>query len=154
MHKERILESSTAPSVSTTVNVPVGWSEFSLTKFFSILEQQAFATFVNRVDDIRPILLFEEAFSARMPEIFHGGGRDEHLAMVLFARMLSAQTGAARLLFAGQVMRLRRCCVRRLNAVYMAVLSDMTRACARPGTTVEKATQRGRVAGTHLLGMP
>lgn len=103
MHSEKTLKTTIAPAYETCVHVPAGWSNRQLTNWFSKLEEQAFATFVNYAEVVEPILAFEEQFSARLPEIFRKAEPDEHIAIMLFARMTAGQSAAERLLFAGQL---------------------------------------------------
>ena len=103
MHTEKTLKSVISAAQETKVHVPAGWTDRKLTSWFSKLENQAFATFVHYADVVEPILAFEEEFSMRMPEIFHDAEPDEQIAIVLFARMTSSQSAAARLLFSGQM---------------------------------------------------
>lgn len=103
MHTEKTLKSATSAAHETSVHVPLGWPNRYLTNWFSKLEKQAFATFVNYAEVIEPILAFEEEFSSQVSKIFREAAPDEQLAFVLFTRMISVQSAAARLLFAGQI---------------------------------------------------
>lgn len=114
MHTEKTLKSAISAAHETSVHVPAGWADRYLTNWFSKLEKQAFATFVNYADVIDPVLAFEEEFSAQLPRIFRGAEPGEQLAFVLFTRMISVQSASARLLFAGQLYEaqaLMRCAV-------------------------------------------
>ncbi|HWL27822.1 MAG TPA: hypothetical protein VNQ97_02835 [Burkholderiaceae bacterium] len=103
MNKEIPYGSATSASERTTVFVPEGWSSRRLTKWFSELEKQGHSTFVLSAAAVRPILDFDEVFSAKLADMFAGVAGNEQIPSVLFSRMCSVQTAAARLLFAGQV---------------------------------------------------
>lgn len=103
MNKEILYGSAESAAEMTAVLVPQGWSSRRLTKWFSELEKQGHSTFVLSAAVVRPILDFDEVFSAKLADIFVGVAGNEQIPAVLFSRMWSVQTAAARLLFAGQV---------------------------------------------------
>lgn len=103
MKREMLDVSATSAVEKISAFVPKGWSSRRLTRCLSELEGQGHTTFVLSAVAVRPILDFDEVFSAKLPEIFANVAGNEQLPSVLFSRMCSVQTAAARLLFAGQI---------------------------------------------------